>query len=247
MIQTPRFVILDQDDVAFQPWKGLEEVIDECFTDALERALQAQMIFITRDCIKTLVQKSYAEKGVATTLFVHQYNIDEIAVMRDYHRRLLDDHVLPQFEAKSAPFKMFYKEMQSLIHTAVQNKVRFGMLTHGDHAWAQEVPVLTGLHALVPFRRGIDSYNLRRKNKDRSLYYDFLRDADFRGSFESVSLIDDRQDNVDMANAAGLRGLHVDIKGGNGPDNTLKVLREIAREAAAYNRIRMTRAQRLSA
>lgn len=234
----PKFVILDQDEVTFQPWDGLDDTIDECFTDAIARALNARNVVMKRADIKALVQQSYAETGVATTLFARRHAVDETAVMRDYHRQLLDDHVLPQFAEKSAPFAAFYTELRQYMHTAVQNGVRFGILTHGDSRWAAELAPLTGIADLVPFRRGIDAYGLRRKNKDHSLYHDFLREAGYFGMYENVVLIDDRLDNLEKAAAMGIRGIWVSAANGLGPESTLRAMRDIVRETAAYNRQR---------
>lgn len=198
-------IILDQDEVLFPHWEGLGACVDAVMIYEIQIRLKANKINVLDSDVKNLIDQSYKHNGLGIVQICRAYGLDSKGIHRDYHKRLIDLHILPEFEKNIAPFNAFYGELRGLLQKGIEQGIKFFSLTHGDDLWAQKIPTLLGLDEFITFRRGIDSYDFRLKNVDRSLYIDFLKDAGYHGAFESVMMVDDRYDNLSPAKALGIR------------------------------------------
>lgn len=234
-----RFIILDQDDVLFQHWPGLALAVHDRIYEVLVTHMSAKGVEIDEVMIRQNMRESYKEEGFDNSRLARAHDLDRHTMHLEYHRIFLDRDVIPEFQEKIKPLQNYYDELRALIAEMHEVGIRFGVLTHGSDAWAQEVAPLLQLDALIPFRRGVDSYAFRHKNTHDCLFADFLRDAGYDGPMENVALLDDRHDNLLQAKKIGIRTFWIDTPEGHGiadaaplrAEKALTVLRGLLDEA----------------
>lgn len=233
-----KFIILDQDDVLFQHWHGLADVVHDRIYEVLAAHLSAKGIEFDEIVIRQNMKDSYREEGFDNLRLARAHDLDRHAMHKEYHRIFLDRDVLPVFHEQIKPLENYYNDLRMLITELHGEGIRFGVLTHGDNDWAQEIAPLLQLDALIPFRRGVDSYAFRMKNSHDCLFRDFLIDAGYDGPLENVALLDDRRDNLDKAASIGIRTFWIQTPQGMGiadaapirAEKALQALRDILAE-----------------
>lgn len=234
-----RFVILDQDDVLFQHWPGLAHTMHNRIYEVLVTHMIAKGLEINEAAIRKEMREAYREEGFDNVRLARTHGLDRHIMHQEYHRIFLDNDVIPVFQDSIKPLQNYYDDLRTLIGEMHEQGIRFGVLTHGNEDWAREIAPLLQLDALIPFRRGIDSYAFRLKHTHDCLFCDFLRDAGYDGPMESVALLDDRRENLHQAEKIGIRTFWIDTPADSDvadaapfrAEKTLSILRGLLAEA----------------
>lgn len=198
------FCIFDLDETVFPHWPGLDEGIGEIIHDIILHMARNVGQNPSLKSVEAKAEESYMRYGLPMLIPAQIWGFGHVEAHRLYHRRTLDEIVYPQFEDKAAAHADFYAEFREQLREGKSLGMRHSLLTHGDNDWAQEVPVLLGVDAEIPFRRGICGYDMQRKCTDPALYARFLREAEFWGAFEQVAMFEDREPNLYLPSTLGM-------------------------------------------
>ncbi len=183
-----RFIIWDMDQTLYPYW---EDLGNHCYEATAHCALEAG-VPLTKAEADELARLSYRERGVTTRLFQEQFGVDEAALFRAHHRRMLDNFMDPNWAAK-------VPENPELAHLMMQARTEGAihlLLTNGSREWAEELAKKIGIHQYFQIIMGADDVGLRQKGQNLVPYLAVLGRAHYFGDYKDVMVVEDSLKNL---------------------------------------------------
>lgn len=188
-------VIWDVDQTLYPYWGKIAESFS-FYTATLCKSYVRDTASPSLDSLIDIAKQSYIDHGLTTRTVAETYAIDEVKLYREHHRVMLRDIVRPQWDENVG----IDRWLVDVFKKTSARKIRHIAFTHGTSEWGKEILKLRGLADFFDSVHGIDDYGLRLKNKDESLWKDFMRAAGIKkneqGDYNHVLVVEDTPSNL---------------------------------------------------
>lgn len=163
-------IIWDMDQTLYKYWDGVPEAFSE-YTGksacALANHYHGQTVNLNEAI--GLALQSYKQHGLTTTLPALEYGLDEVELYRHHHSLLFDDYMNVHWHRAAIE-----NDINQSFEWFTDNGIRSVVLTHGTCEWGDSVTKKIGIRHHFSHVCGIDSFALRLKSKDKSVFEDFM-------------------------------------------------------------------------
>lgn len=149
------------------------------------------------DELTDMAQQSYDDHGITTRVFHEKYNIDELSLYQDHHKRMFRDLLKPQW-ADNVP----HDDHLIGVFNKLQSREKSSyILTNGTNEWADEITKLIGIRDTFEAVRGADDYGLNLKGQEgHQIFKEFLGEFMIKpykpGDYSNVLLVEDSPTNM---------------------------------------------------